>query len=96
VINTSGLAQPNVAIGKIDYSAFGFPQIQYVMNSSHIAQTFNPPPAVGSNIKFTTLQITSNPPIFELLHVSDSLTRLNIRFTPGYQFGQANLVMFES
>ena len=94
--NTSGLGLANVAIGKVEYSALGFPQTAYVINSSNIPQPFNPAPAVGSLLKFTTLQISSMPPTYEVVHVSDAMTRLNISFTPGSVLGQANLTMFES
>ncbi len=94
--NTSGLGLANAAIGSIQYTAAGFPQTAYVINSSNIPQPFNPAPAVGSLLKFTTLSITSVPSTYEVLHVSDAMTRLNINFTPGSQLGQANLTMFES
>ncbi len=94
--NTSGLGLANVAIGSIQYTAVGFPQTAYVFNSSNIPQPIVPAPGVGSLLKFTTLTISSNPSTYEVLHVSDAMTRLNINFTPGGVVGQANLTVFES
>jgi hypothetical protein len=81
--NTSGLGPANAVIGIVEYSAFGSPQTHNVINISNIPQPLNPPPTVGSLIKFTTLQITSNPASREVKHVSDAMTRVIINFTPG-------------
>jgi hypothetical protein len=94
--NTSGQGLANASIGRLDYSSMGFPQTFYVLNTSNTPRTKSPAPDLESLLKFTTLQIISNPPNYELLHMSVARTKLNINLNSGNQSGKANLTMFAS
>jgi len=94
--NTSGLGLANAVIGELRYISSNFPQLLYVINTSSIPQDLNPPPSVGTTLKYSSIGINTAPATYSILHISDALTRLNINLTPGSTISVANLTAFES